>query len=246
MNRDEYLAMYDLEERLWWYRGMRSVTSSILEGYLGHDRGLKILDVGCGTGYSLAWLSRRYRIEEAYGVDVSPHAAEFWHSRGLHTAAIASACNLPFGENQFDLVTCFDVVYQLTPEQSEMALSEIYRVLKPGSLFFIREPAYDWIRGSHDVAVGTAHRFTRPELTAVLKSVGFSPIRTTYANSLLFWAAVPHRLLSPITGRKTSDVRLRYSWMNRAFASALALEARLLRRFAFPFGLSVVALARRP
>jgi|ERR1700733_4866125 SAM-dependent methyltransferase len=246
MRSDEYLAMYNLEERFWWYRGMRSVTASILERYLDR-KGTppRILDVGCGTGYSLSWLGRLYRTDHTYGIDVSQHAADIWNSRDLHTAAIASASDLPFESNQFDLVTCFDVVYQFSPDRSRRALSEIHRVLKPGGLVFIREPAYDWMRGSHDLAVATVHRYTRRELKASLASLGFSLLRTTYCNSLLFWAAVPHRLVSRISGKDTSDVRPVSKSLDRAFGFALDLEAKFVRRFAFPFGLSVVAIARR-
>ena len=246
MRHDQYQAMYDLEDRFWWYRGMRSVTASLLDNYLDQREPITMLDVGCGTGYSMAWLRRRYRIRRAYGIDVSPAAAEFWPSRGVDTAAIASASELPFVDGQFDLVTCFDVTYQFTHERCAMTLSEIRRVLRPGGLFFIREPAYKWMRGSHDIAVATAHRYTRKELKAALAAAGYSLLRSSYANSLMFWAAIPHRLISRITAREDSDVRAISGWLDTAFGSALAIEARLLRRIAFPFGLSVVALSRRP
>jgi SAM-dependent methyltransferase len=250
MRRDEYRSIYELEERFWWYQGMRSVTAAMLDTYLsgGSERSpeLSLLDVGCGTGYSLSWLSRRYNIGRAYGVDVSPNAAAFWKPRGIDAAAIASASDLPFGCAQYDLVTCFDVLYQLTHERFLRALSEIHRVLKPGGLFFIREPAYQWMRGSHDIAVGTAHRYTRTELRANLAATGFAPLRVSYANSLLFLAAVPHRLMSRLRGRDDSDVKPVNTWVNSALGSALNLEARLLRHVRFPFGLSVMAISRRP
>ncbi|HEY6333057.1 MAG TPA: class I SAM-dependent methyltransferase [Blastocatellia bacterium] len=246
MRRDEYRNIYELEERFWWYIGMRSVTAAMLERYLPSGAELRILDLGCGTGYSLSWLSKRYGIRRAYGVDVSADAAAFWKSRGVETAAIASACELPFAREQFDLVTCFDVLYQFSHDRFQKALSEIHRVLRPGGLFFIREPAYQWMRGSHDIAVGTAHRYTAGELRAELSATGFSPLRVSYANSLLFLAAVPHRLISRLAGGDDSDVRPINSFMNRAFQSALNMEARLLRRVGLPFGLSVMALSRRP
>lgn len=255
MRSDEYRAMYNLEESFWWYRGMRSLTAAILAPYMapntdvrneaGHNGAPRILDVGCGTGYSMTWLGRVFGTEEVYGVDLSRHAAELWDSRNLHTAAIASACNLPFKSAQFDLVTCFDVVYQFGAEASRAALSEFHRVLKPGGLLFIREPAYEWMRGSHDLAVATAHRYTKRELKAALVAQGFSALRATYCNSLLFWAAVPHRFISRISGKDTSDVRPVSKWMNSVFGKALGLEAKFVKHFAFPFGLSVIAVARR-
>jgi SAM-dependent methyltransferase len=245
MHTDEYRAMFDLEDHLWWYVGMRAVTASVLDGELNRESSLRLLDVGCGTGFSLTWLRERLDSQEAFGVDVSPHAAALWRARGLDTVAVASAGNLPFAAAEFDLVTCFDVIYQFGPEESRAAVAEMARVLKPGGLLFIREPAYKWMRGAHDVAVGTRHRFTRNEMRRLLTSEGFAPRRMTYVNTLLFWAAVPHRLLSRLRGEDQSDVKPVPRLINSLFASALKLEARLISRVTFPFGLSVVALAEK-
>jgi SAM-dependent methyltransferase len=191
------------------------------------------------------WLRDRFNLNASYGVDISPHASEFWKSRGLDTVALATADKLPFAENAFDLVTCFDVVYQLNDERASKAVSEIHRVLRPGGLLFIREPAYQWMRGAHDIAVGTHRRYTLPDLRRLLRSHGFKPRRLTYANTLLFWMAAPHRLLSKLRGSSESDVKPVPHFLNSVLGSALKLEARLLRRMAFPFGLSVIILAEK-
>ncbi|HXG66333.1 MAG TPA: methyltransferase domain-containing protein [Blastocatellia bacterium] len=246
MRSEEYRAMFDLEDRLWWYQGMRAVTASILTGSLRETESLRLLDVGCGTGFSLTWLRERFTTCEAFGVDVSPHAAAFWRQRELDTAAVASATALPFAAGAFDLVTCFDVIYQLTPEGANAAAAETFRVLRPGGFLFIREPAYEWLRGKHDIAVGTHHRYTLAELRRLLSRHGFVARRATYANTLLFGAAVPHRLLSRLKGGTGSDVKPVPEWMNRAMVAALRLEARLLARLTFPFGLSAIVLAQKP
>jgi ubiquinone/menaquinone biosynthesis C-methylase UbiE len=245
MNTDEYRAMFDLEERLWWYVGMRAVTASMLNRELNQGSSPRLLDVGCGTGFSLTWLRERFNSQEAFGVDVSMHAAALWRLRDLDTVSVASVDELPFAAAEFDLVTCFDVIYQLDSADARTAIAEMRRVLRPGGLLFIREPAYDWMRGAHDVAVSTRHRYTRSELRRLLASEGFSLRRATYANTLLFWAAVPHRLLSRLRGRDQSDVKPVPQVMNTLFAAALKLEARLVSRVTFPFGLSVVALAEK-
>ncbi|HJQ71497.1 MAG TPA: class I SAM-dependent methyltransferase [Blastocatellia bacterium] len=245
MQTEEYRAMFELEESLWWYDGMRAVTAAILNNHLKRSERLRLLDVGCGTGYSLAWLRERLGAE-GFGVDLSRLAAEFWRERGLDTGAVASAASLPFVSAAFDLVTCFDVIYQLDFDEARSAVREMRRVLKPGGLLFIREPAYQWVRGPHDVAVGTRHRYTLGELRRLLDSEGLTPRRATYANTLLFGAATAHRLMSRLTRAEGSDVKPVPEWMNRGLAAALKLEARLLKRVTFPFGLSAIALAEKP
>ena len=236
--------MFELEERLWWYEGMRAITASLLGSSLT-EKNQRLLDIGCGTGYSMVWLRERFKFREVYGVDLSPHASAFWKTRGLDTVALASADGLPFAESEFDLVTCFDVIYQLNDERASAAISEMNRVLRPGGLLFIREPAYQWMRGAHDVAVGTHRRYTLTDLRRLLLAHGFKIKRATYANSLLFWAAAPHRLFSKWKGGTDSDVKPVPRWLNRGLVSFLKLEARMLRRISFPFGLSVIAVAEK-
>lgn len=245
MRDEEYRAMFDLEERLWWYDGMRGITASLLEPVLGEKNNQRLLDLGCGTGYSLVWLRERFKFAEAYGVDLSPHAAALWRERDLDIVALATADKLPFPDNSFDLVTCFDVIYQLNDERASAAVAEMHRVLKPGGLLFIREPAYQWMRGGHDVAVGTHRRYTVTDLRRLLRARGFKAQRATYANTLLFWAAAPHRLLSKLRGSTESDVKPVPLWLNTLLGAALKLEARMLRRIAFPFGLSVITVAKK-
>ena len=235
--------MFELEERLWWYDGMRAVTASMLGDSMKSLKNIRLLDVGCGTGFSMMWLRERFGTTSEFGVDSSEHAAEFWRKRGLKTIAIAGADALPFPAGEFDLVTCFDVVYQLETQTAGEALAEMSRVLKRGGLLFIREPAYDWLRGSHDVAVATRHRYTLGELRRLIESHGFAIRRSSYANTLLFPAAAAHRLLS--RSGDSSDVREASDFMNRALGAALKLEARLIGHVSFPFGLSVVVVAQK-
>lgn len=245
MRDEEYRAIFELEEHLWWYEGMRSVTASLLGPELTDEKDRRLLDLGCGTGYSLAWFRDHFKIEDVYGIDLSPRAAAFWQTRGLGTVALASVDKLPFGDSEFDLATCFDVIYQLRDDRASAAVSEIHRVLKAGGLLFIREPAYQWMRGAHDVAVGTHRRYTVTDLRRLLMAHGFKVRKSTYANTLLFWAAAPHRLLSKWRGSTASDVKPVPRFLNRLLGATLKLEARILGRVAFPFGLSVIMLAEK-
>ena len=245
MRHEEYRAMFNLEDHLWWYEGMRAVTAAILKRHLPGVPSPRVLDIGCGTGYSLKWLREKLGTQAAFGVDVSPDAAAFWNETGLKNGAIGSAQQIPLASELFDLVTCFDVVYQLGDADAEAAIDEIHRLLKPGAILFIREPAYEWLRAGHDIAVGAHRRYTRGEMKRLLTARGFSLKQTTYANSLLFWAAVPHRLISKWRGSEESDVKPVAGWLNKLLAAILKLEARLVRHISFPFGLSVIAVAAK-
>ena len=245
MREDEYRGMYELERSLWWYQGMREITASLLREKLNGTKSLRLLDVGCGTGFSMKWLREQLNTEAVFGVDLFYEAAELWKLNNIHTAAVSSIEALPFPDSEFDLVTCFDVIYQLSIKDATQAVKEIARVLKPGGFFYIREPAYEWMRGSHDIVVATKHRFTRRRLKNLLTAQGFTIKRATYANTLLFPLAVPHRFLSRMTRSEESDVKPVHPFLNRLFLSAMKLEAIMMKHLSLPFGLSVIALARK-
>jgi SAM-dependent methyltransferase len=224
---------------------MRDITAALLDKNLNGKKRLRILDIGCGTGFSMKWLRERFNTSEVFGVDLFYQAAQLWEANDIHTASIASVDALPFAAESFDLVTCFDVIYQLSKADAAKAASEMLRVLSTGGLVYIREPAYDWMRGSHDIVVATKHRFTKTRLKNLFSAQGGKIKKATYANTLLFPLAVPHRFLSRLTGSEESDVKPVHPLMNRAFVAALKTEAGLVKHLSFPFGLSVIVLAQK-
>ena len=245
MRDDQYRAMFDLEDRLWWFSGMRAITESILASDPTACKRPTHLDVGCGTGYNLKWLEEKLSTAGSVGVDYSPSAASFWKERGLSEGVVASVAELPFVSGNFDLITCFDVIYQLTEEAVKSALNEMKRVLKSGGLIFIREPAFEWLRGSHDIAVSTHHRFTRKELVSLLEHSGFNVKRSTYANTLLLGPALAKRISSRIKKGDSSDVKPVNPVLNRILMTLMNIEAGYLKRFSFPVGMSVIAVAEK-
>ena len=128
--------------------------------------------------------------------------------------------------------------------------SEMFRVLKPGGFAFVRTPAFEWLRSSHDADLDTYHRFTVPELSSMLQAAGLEIRLSTYANALLFPVVLLRRGLKHLGIGGGSDVKplpTALGWVNPLFRTILGLEAPLLRAgVRFPFGLSAIVYARKP
>lgn len=243
MRTDEYERMYGLEDSHWWYIGQRRIFNRLLERYcLPGDR--RVLDAGCGTGGTLGMLDRW---GEVVGCDSSPEAIGFCRRRGGREVVAASVTELPFDDNFFDMVTSFDVLYCLEVEERRQAVAEFERVLKPGGFLALNIPAYNWLRSQHDEVIGTKHRFNRREVVGLMRAGGFTPQKVSYWNTFLFPAAAAVRLLKKLrSGDETeSDLKPVTPLLNRIFTGILFLESGLLRYVNFPFGLSILAVAKK-
>ncbi len=101
-----------------------------------------VLDCGCGGGANLERFVRKCPEGCVKGIDYAEVSVE--KSREVNRRAIeagrcevlqASVMQLPFAAAQFDLVTAFETVY-FWPDLPQ-SFREVYRVLKPGAVFFI-------------------------------------------------------------------------------------------------------------
>ncbi|MFC2138999.1 class I SAM-dependent methyltransferase [Bacteroidota bacterium] len=86
-----------------------------------------ILDVGCGEGFILNYLNSIKKITKASAIDVDPdEIKDAKQNLPFCNVMEASAYELPFKDNEFDLVICSEVLEHL--EEPEKAIQEINRV----------------------------------------------------------------------------------------------------------------------
>jgi SAM-dependent methyltransferase len=245
MNPREYEALYAVEDRHWWFDGVRrEIAAELARERRGFSRWL---DAGSGTGGLLANL-RLPGSPSVFGVEVSPNGLVFSRSRGLRRLARASVVELPFPDGAFDLVTSIDVLCHRGVEEPR-ALAEAHRCLRQGGLLLLQVPAFDFLRGQHDEAVWTNRRYRKAEVERLLSAAGFRLRRSFYRNSILFPAVALRRLLRrrPTAGREAlSDVAPAPRAPDGLFAALLGFERRLRGiGFSLPFGLSVFCLAEK-
>jgi len=245
MEPEVYAIMNQWEGTFWWHVGMQRIIASQLKKYAPATADNVILDAGCGTGGMFNLLAKYGKV---YGVDQSPLAIKYAKEKNIAVAlTVASVASLPYGDNTFDIVICFDVLYHALAGSDTHALQEFQRVLRPGGVLIIREPAYNWLRGHHDKLVWTRSRYSKQELVSKLEAAGFAVKKASYINFFLFPLALVKRLSERWYPQKdivNSTFRTN-PIMNMLFKQALFFEALLIRYVNFPFGLSVLCVARK-
>ena len=176
-------ATYQVEQQHFWWKGLRSFARPLVADALADRPDPRILDCGCGTGANLVMLGE---FGHASGFDVSFRGLELAHRYGQWRVTQARITEMPFGDESFDLVTAFDVLYSLSEEEEAAALAEILRVLKPGGTLIVNVAALTILRGNHAVFGAEVRRSTRRRLRQLLTSAGFRVTRLTYSNASLF------------------------------------------------------------
>jgi SAM-dependent methyltransferase len=246
MRPREYRVMYEIEQEYWWYRGLRALLLELLARYVPRGTCPRILDAGCGTGANLQVLLRH---GDTIGVDIAEEAIGFCRARGIppERALVASLLELPFPDDFFDLTLSFDVICNIADDVS--AFEEIERVIRPGGRVIVQLPAYRFLWSAHDVAVGHKHRYTARDLATKIQSTGLVVERVTYLNAVLFPIEMLARLWrrgGSMDGNAHSDLSPLPRALNSALARLFEAEMRSAPHVRFPFGLSLLVVARKP
>ncbi|GAK55315.1 methyltransferase type 11 [Candidatus Vecturithrix granuli] len=244
MEHYTYHILYQVEETHWWFVGRRSLILDQIARYYQGQKNLVMLDIGCGCGIFMTHLTPYGKI---VGMDSSADALCFCQQRRLSHLVQGDAEMLPFFPNSFDLLTANDLLEHLDDDIT--SLHGFFSLLKPGGRLFVFVPAYQFLWSLQDEISHHKRRYTKRRLTHVIESAGFTIEQVTYANTLLFPVIWVGRQMLKIV-RRFRDVQtentLHPQWSNRVLKRIFCLERPLLRRLSLPFGVSLLAVCRKP
>lgn len=243
MNPAEYERMYRYEDHYWWFVSRRELVDSLVSRLQLPPRPT-IVDVGCGTGATATLLQRHGTV---IGVDISPLALSWSRTRGLTNLLLASAERLPIARESVDVIIATDILEHLDDDIA--VLREFHRVLKPGGYVVVTVPAYRILWSEHDLALMHRRRYVAGVLAKRARLAGFEVARLTYALFFLFPLALIMRLLKrkpPPHKEPEAQLPPLPDWLNRFLIRFQRMETSLLHRCSFPWGVSVVAVLRKP
>ncbi len=116
---------------------------------ISNDGCSRVLDVGCGTGYTTAGILSKRNICEVVGVDMNPkQLAKATHNLSIEKTRTSLSRgdveNLPFQDEVFDAVVSVGAIEYFPDPES--ALKEMARVSKRGGKVIVAGPELGWFR----------------------------------------------------------------------------------------------------
>ncbi|MEJ7605001.1 MAG: class I SAM-dependent methyltransferase [Bryobacteraceae bacterium] len=246
MNPAEFLSLARSERDLWWFRGMRTILFNVLDSFIRKRVITRVLEAGCGTGYTADLLNQRY----GWSVVAADVAQEGILRMRRSDKLIHVQTNIkcfPFRSDSFDAVFCLDVLVHFQEGDESRAVAELSRVLNAGGLLVLRTSAFKWLRSRHSQFTYERQRFSRAQLVKIVEKQGFRVLRCTYLNSLLLPVALARfRLWEPLLKAQASSGTTPLPlWLNQLLYIPLAIEALLISRFNFPLGQTILLLAKK-
>lgn len=167
-------------------RALRETTVSLAQVKPGDC----VLEVGCGTGtLTLAAKRRTGPSGKVFGIDIIPGMIELSQGKAAEANEdiafqVGSVDNIPFPENQFDVVMCSFMIFHMSEDIRRKGIAEIYRVLKPQGRLLVLDlalPARPMQRAIAKKLFGGMLQHDLQELSPLMNASGFSGVESGQA-----------------------------------------------------------------
>jgi SAM-dependent methyltransferase len=236
---------YEIEERVqtfhWWFVVRRKLLKTILCS-LNLQRESLTMDIGCGVGSNLSLLKAIGL--KAMGCDRSFDNLLLAKNKFFLPFINGDLENLPIRSSSVELVIATDVLEHL---QDDIAgVRELCRILRRNGHLIVTVPAFQSLWGTQDIVTGHKKRYSKRDISNVLKHNGFQIMRSSYFNFFLFFPILFARRVIRLLGLQLhSENEINFPLLNFFLKTIFSLEPYLLKYLPFPFGVSIVCVAKK-
>jgi len=253
MDAKTFALHAEMEDRHWWFQGRRQIVRRLAHHVVRPGAGRTVVDVGCGTGASVAEMSRDYR---TVGIEPSDSAVALARQRFPSHEFIHGHAPRDLGElaGTADLFLFMDVLEHIPDEIA--LLSQTVEAAHPGAHILITVPADPELWSEHDVTHRHYRRYVLESFQEIWRGLPVSVRLLSYFNARLYPIVRLARMLSRKRGRSagagSTDLSVPPGPVNRLLTRIFAGEGNaLVRRLesdgksAYLSGVSLVAVLRR-
>lgn len=236
-----------LEKNNFWFSSRNKRIAYIFDKYVCNFN--NILEIGCGTGYVLEMLSKKFPNKKITGgefFDSGLNQANNRLKNFKNTSLIKlDARNMNFKE-KFDVICAFDVIEHIKEE--DKVLNQINKNLARNGFFIFSVPQHKFLWSAYDEVAFHKRRYVKDYLINKLQDNGFEIINLNSFNSLL----LPLMYISRLKNKKIKknfdglkELRIDYR-LNKILMLILDLEFFLIKKnITFKFGGSLIGIAKK-
>lgn len=253
MQPETYRMLAAREDTYWWHVARREMSVRLLRS-CGVSPGGRWLDLGCGPGGNLT-LPAMFDAITAIALDLSPLALSLARNKQPRARLVRADLNnrLPLRDAAFDVVTVFNVLYHDWVKNEAAVIAEIHRLLRPGGVALITEPAFSVLAREMDVAAMGHRRYRIADIERMCEAAGLRVERASYFTSFGFPLLLGMKLIQRLKrlmlvkqSKQSADMEAINPIANSLLLGAARLESRAIAaKFTIPCGTTLLCVARK-
>ncbi len=243
MNASEYDNLARVERTHWYYAGKREIVRGWIRRARPSAAEDTLLDCGAGTGIFAQEMEAQCRV---LVLDDHDEALRILRTKFRPDQILSLAGDrVPLPDGSLEYVTALDVLEHVPDDAA--VVQGFHRLLKPGGLAVVTVPASMALWSDWDVVLHHYRRYSRPQLRALFPPEQWELVHLNYTNVVAYpavWLLRRWRKWFPApAGAARAEDKLPGAFLNRLLRALFVGPA--FWRVPFPFGVSLVLVARR-
>lgn len=184
----------------------------------------KVLDYGCGDGFTGREVQKAFGATELVGVDTELPASACGVQRVAEGSYELARDEVTLGDRKFDLLLLCDVIEHVESDRDFMR-GIAQRRLKQSSLVMVTVPAFQALFTDHDRALRHYRRYSMSTLQAAVKDSGFELLESGYLFSSLLLPRLASKVAESMRPQRDDVQHGIGSWQGGPFATRLLERA---------------------
>ena len=241
MDQQIYTLHRENEKEHWWYKGRRKIISLLVKEFIVKKKKIKILDFGAGSGTNTIMLSK---YGDVYVYEKDKKSQEYLKKKfdKINNIFVLDRINK---NDLFDFIVATDVIEHINDDETVIKI--LFNALKKDGNILLTVPAYNFLYNERDKLIGHFRRYNNKMLKNLTKEY-FKIIKLSYYNFFLFPLSLILFVMIKIIKIKsfiTSAEKTPNSILNNFLYRIFSSERFFLKYINFPFGNSIVCLAKK-
>ena len=253
MQPEHFTILANTEELHWWPRARRKIIKDILATLYPPSTDTHIIDVGCGVGGMLGYLSQWY---SCTGIDVAEDAITHARTQFPRVSFVHGDIQQDASQylHQADIVLLCDVIEHIHDDKA--FIQHLSTHMQRDATLLITVPADMRLWSQHDTSAAHYRRYSKQQLSDLIQEASLEVVFLSYYNYNLYPLIKCARALGNVLqrswGRSGLDLHLPPTPINALLYRIFSSEADVLcdlmqkkRSRPIRHGVSLLAVARK-